>query len=79
MTGQQFYEYYCQKINNAKTSWELRDIQNEIFEFSMKSCANGTFKEYRSYVEQLYIVPNIEDNYYELRQRYYLIVVFYLN
>ncbi|MCI8777938.1 MAG: hypothetical protein HFI87_02175 [Bacilli bacterium] len=45
----------------------------------MKSCANGTFKEYRSYVEQLYIVPNIEDNYYELRQRYYLIVVFYLN
>lgn len=54
MTGQQFYEYYCQKINNAKTSSELRDIQNEIFEFSMKSCANGTFKEYRSYVEQLY-------------------------
>lgn len=54
MTGQEFYEYYYQKISNAKTSSELRDIQNEIFEFSMKSCENGTFEEYHSYVEQLY-------------------------
>ncbi len=50
MNGQEFYEKYLQKIEGAKTSVELSNIQKELLDVFMKSCEDGQYSELNSYV-----------------------------
>lgn len=53
MNGQEFYEYYYQRISNAKTPSELSDIQKEILDFAMESCEKRNYSEYAPYITPL--------------------------
>lgn len=54
MTGQEFFDSYEQRLNDAETSIELRNIRNELLDLSMKFCENEQFNsEYRIYISQL--------------------------
>lgn len=53
MNNLEFYETYTKKIKNAKTSIELKNIQEELMKLSMNFCENGQYSDYEPYISKL--------------------------